>query len=147
MKKVCGFLVGFLGGWAFSGSALGAATTFSTAVKAPAVKSMVGSPVGIARAPVSSQARNTCEQYHQTQEYKTLVADIKTAEQEYKALEQKIKGLLAGHPCPDQEYKLQVGEALLARLKAGNAALNNILQKLTVQKVSAGVAARPMPAH
>ncbi len=135
MKKVCGFLVGFLGVWAFSGSALGAATTFSTAVKAPAVKSMVGSPVGIARAPVSSQPRNTCEtQYRQTPAYKKLVADIKAAEQEYKALEQKIKGLLAGHPCPDQEYKLQVGEALLARLKAGNSALNAIAQKLMAEK-------------
>ena len=49
-----------------------------------------------------------------------------------KLLRQKIKGILAnkGHACPNQEYKIEAGEAVLAKLDAGNQALQKILDKL-----------------
>jgi len=75
----------------------------------------------------------TCEAHYQTSAaYKALVNKITMAMRQEKLLRQKIKGILAnkGHACPNQEYKIEVGEALLAKLEAGTQELQKILDKL-----------------
>ena len=115
-------------------------SSYSSSVAVPHSPQALSSPHAAATIHASVQAyegkpndNKTCEAHYRTSvEYKALVEKISMAMKQEKLLRQKIKGILAnkGHACPNQEYKIEVGEALLAKMEAGTQELQKILDKL-----------------